>query len=82
MNIFIVIGKEDCNFCVKALKKIDLNGDEYAYLDVYKPVGRYDSGKIAAENWSGKKITQVPQIFLNGDHIGGFEELEKYYEER
>jgi len=67
-QVSIVYGKEGCPFCVKAKEHLDELGLEYEYIDLD------EIGKTAAEV-TGRDVTTVPQIYIRGEYIGGYEEL-------
>jgi glutaredoxin 3 len=55
-----------CSSCVRAKRLLDQRGVDYEEIDV-----SYDRTPMMAR--SGRQT--VPQIFLDGIHVGGFEEL-------
>lgn len=62
--------KATCPFCTRALELLDSKGVEYEHIEVGD-----DQEKRAAlkEKADGRKT--VPQIFINGEGIGGYDEL-------
>jgi glutaredoxin-like protein len=66
-----VISKPGCPFCAKA--KEDLNAAGMAYEEI--SLGK-DASLTSLRAVSGKET--VPQIFINGKHIGGSKELDTY----
>lgn len=64
----IVYGKPGCPFCQLAKEELKLRGIEYDYIDLK------EIGKTAAEV-TGRKVKTVPQIYLQGDYVGGYDEL-------
>jgi glutaredoxin 3 len=67
----IVWSKHNCTFCDLAKKLLEQKGIEY------------EERKID-EGWSREQLLEavptarsVPQIFLDGVHVGGFQELAK-----
>jgi glutaredoxin-like protein len=66
-----VISKSGCPFCAKA--KEDLNAAGMAYEEIV--LGK-DASLTSLRAVSGKET--VPQIFINGKHIGGSKELDVY----
>lgn len=74
---FIVYGKDDCSFCIRAKNLLDYYKYEYTYLTMSKDYTREELLSLAPEAKS------VPQIWcvdaLNAtEHVGGFEDLERY----
>lgn len=64
----IVYGKKGCPFCQMAKEELKLRGIPYDYIDLA------DIGKTAAEV-TGRKVKTVPQIYLEGSYIGGYDDL-------
>jgi len=72
VNDWVVIGQNGCGWCEKALLLLKGLGIEPLYLNSseHPPIREFLKG-------SGLKT--VPQVFRNGDRIGGFEELNKLF---
>jgi len=66
-----ILTRDGCQFCAKAKSKLDELGYEYA--EVLLP-NTNRSRVVGAITGKGT----VPQIFINGQHIGGWEELEQW----
>lgn len=64
----IVYGKANCPYCQLAKDELTLQGMPYDYIDLE------EIGKSAAEV-TGRKVKTVPQIYLNGTYIGGYDQL-------
>lgn len=58
-----------CGYCSRAKSLLDSKGAEYEEADVMM------DDKKRAEMRSRTNRTSVPQIFINGQHIGGSDEL-------
>jgi glutaredoxin 3 len=58
-----------CGYCARAKGLLDSKGAAYEEMDVME-----DAAK-RAEMRERSKRTTVPQIFINGQHIGGSDEL-------
>ncbi|CAN5916769.1 glutaredoxin 3 [soil metagenome] len=58
-----------CGYCARAKGLLDRKGASYEETDVME-----DDGK-RSEMRNRSKRTTVPQIFINGQHIGGSDEL-------
>ena len=69
----IVYSKKNCPFCSMAMEELKLRGIPYDKIDLA------DIGKTAAEV-TGRKVKTVPQIYIGGKYIGGYEELMKHLE--
>ena len=68
----IVYGKKNCPFCQLAKDELKLRGVAYDYIDLA------DIGKTAAEV-TGRKVKTVPQIYIEGKYVGGYEELIAFF---
>ena len=58
-----------CGYCARAKALLDGKGAEYDERDVMM------DDKARAEMRARANRTSVPQIFINGEHIGGSDEL-------
>jgi len=58
-----------CGYCARAKGLLDRKGTAYEEVDVMM------DEKKRAEMRERSKRTTVPQIFINGQHIGGSDEL-------
>ena len=67
-NRTLLYGKQDCPWCKMAAEELSLRGIEYDYVNLE------EIGKSAAEV-TGRKVKTVPQIYLEGKYIGGYEDL-------
>jgi glutaredoxin 3 len=70
----IVWSKENCPYCVQAKRLLTLRGVEF------------EERNISGGSWSKDQLLEmvpmartVPQIFIGGEHIGGFDALVDYY---
>ena len=68
----VVWSKEQCPYCVQAKKLLELKGIEYEERNIQK-------------DWTKEQLLEavptartVPQIFLDGNLIGGFTELKSH----
>jgi ribonucleoside-diphosphate reductase alpha chain len=64
----IVYGKVDCPYCARAKEELSLRGIQYDWIDLE------EIGKTAAEV-TGRKVKTVPQIYVSGQYVGGYDEL-------
>ena len=67
----IVYGKANCPYCQLAKDELTLQGIPFDYIDLE------EIGKSAAEV-TGRKVKTVPQIYLSGTYIGGYDQLMNY----
>lgn len=71
----VVWSKDACPYCDKAKALLTLKGIEFEERNITK-------------DWTREQLLEavpaarsVPQVFLNEQHIGGFNELARYFEE-
>lgn len=58
-----------CGYCARAKSLLEKKGAHYEEMDVMEDAAR------RAEMRERSRRTTVPQIFINGQHIGGSDEL-------
>lgn len=70
--------KKTCPWCIKAKELLKTNNIGYAEF----VLGIDDISKVDIEKKIGNdtKVTTVPQIFVDGEYIGGCTELMKFLE--
>jgi len=68
----IVYGKSDCPFCSMAKEELRLRGIPFDYIDL-KEIGK------TAREVTGRDVKTVPQIYIEGEYIGGYDELMEYF---
>ena len=66
----IVWSKDQCPYCVQAKALLDSRGIEYEERNIMK--GTWTKEQLLEAVPTARTL---PQIFLDGDHIGGFSEL-------
>ena len=59
-----------CPYCARAKALLDSKGAAYENIDIMEQPDRRDE---MVERAGGR--TSVPQIFINGEHIGGSDDL-------
>ena len=64
----LVYGKNNCPFCAAAKDELEMRGIHYEYISLE------EIGKTAAEV-TGRKVKTVPQIYIEGQYVGGYDEL-------
>lgn len=70
----LIYSKAICPYCVRAKQLLEREGIEYQEIDInLQPEKREEM--IASSN--GR--TTVPQIFINGHHLGGCDDLFAHY---
>jgi glutaredoxin 3 len=70
MMRIILYGTHYCGFCRAAKQLLSAKGFDFAEIDVAEEPGRREEMVARA----GGRLT-VPQIFIDGTHVGGYEEL-------
>jgi glutaredoxin 3 len=73
MSDVLVYSKKPCPYCEQAKNLLTKKGFNYAELDVTRP----DVLDQLRDLVPGVKT--VPQIFIDGNHIGGYTELVEYF---
>jgi len=69
-----IYGTPNCGYCVQAKKLCDSNNLSYEYYDV----AEHEKGFEELEQRVGHKVSTVPQIFVDDEHIeGGYLEFYK-----
>ena len=67
-NRSIVYSKKNCPFCAMAMEELKLRGIPFDKVDLE------EIGKTAAEV-TGRKVNTVPQIYIEGEYGGGYDDL-------
>ena len=70
MAEIIIYTTNYCPYCVKAKRLLRKKGVEFEEIDLTND----DTGRMQLVEKSGGRKT-VPQIFVNGQHIGGCDDL-------
>ena len=65
----IIYGKDDCPYCHMAKEEFRILNIPYDFIDIVK------LGKTAAEVTGRKDVKTVPQIYIKGEYIGGYDEF-------
>lgn len=66
-----IYGKDNCKFCDAAIQICKMKSMSYTYLKLDED---YTKQELVEKFPSAKTF---PQITMNGDHVGGFQELKK-----
>lgn len=69
MNAIVVYANQSCPFCVRARKLLDAKSLDYELIDVTGSSSLWSQ----MEARSGRNT--VPQVFVNGQHLGGYDDL-------
>lgn len=70
MADIIIYSKDYCPYCVKAKNLLTRKGQSFRELDITND----EAGQKEMIEKSGGRKT-VPQIFINGTHVGGCDDL-------
>jgi len=73
----IIYSKTNCVYCTKAKGLLDKLRLDYTE----KKLEEFDSVDKMLED-IGKQVRQMPQIKINGDLIGGYNQLVEYFEKQ
>jgi len=68
-----ILGRPGCSWCRKARQLCNRKKIPYTYKDLDHASNRDLKHWMEVEN-----LNTVPQIFIDGTHLGGFEVLEKH----
>jgi glutaredoxin len=78
-----LFGKLNCAFCTKAKDLLEKNAISFNYHDVVQsPTALYEMLARVKPLIGAKTPVTVPQIWLDGHCVGGYESLEKFLTER
>tara|TARA_Y100000593_G_C4229786_1_gene296376 strand:- start:290 stop:538 length:249 start_codon:yes stop_codon:yes gene_type:complete len=71
----IVWTRDRCDYCEMAKKELKLRGYEIEERNIWGEWHKNDLLEVAPD------AKTVPQIFIRDKHIGGYNDLMKYFEE-
>ena len=74
-----IYSKNNCVYCTKAKNLVNNLGLDYTEKSLEKDFGS-DPSKMLED--IGKNVRQMPQIKINGDLIGGYNQLVEYFEKQ
>lgn len=69
--VITLFTRDGCSFCVKAKSLLQERGFEFEEIKLHKDVTIHQMRGVTGRH-------TVPQVYWDGKHIGGSEELEKY----
>lgn len=74
-----IFGKKNCKFCVQAKEMMEAQGLNFTYHDVIKePPKLYEMIGRTKEKIGFKTPVTTPQIWIDGNYIGGADKLAEY----
>lgn len=65
---YVILGRENCPYCTMAKEFLDQLGKTYVYFDVRKDL-------VLRDFLIANRLTTVPQVYKNGNLIGGYDSL-------
>lgn len=72
----VIIGKENCRFCVKAVKLLDQEQIRYKYVDWS------ECRELVERIKREQRHMTFPKIFIDGAFVGGYTELRQLYKSK
>jgi len=69
--MFVVYGREDCKYCRKAKKALELMKEPFDYISL-------EGKEITREELRSQGFETIPAIFLDGEVLGGYDELHEW----
>jgi glutaredoxin 3 len=75
MDQFTVYTQTDCSFCTKAIELLNQTSEVFTLISVQR-----NPYALAMMRTNGFKT--VPQIYRNGKHVGGYDDLVIYLGEQ
>lgn len=70
-----IYGATHCNFCKLSKDYCESNSIEYTYYNMDD--GEFNMRELAER--TGKALRTVPQIMIDGQYVGGYNDLVNYY---
>ena len=67
----LIYGRQNCTYCKQAVQLCEMRGLEYVYKDISDPLDGEQTLTELTESMGSTPRT-VPQIFVDGQHVGGF----------
>lgn len=74
----VVYCRDNCIWCDRAMELLNSHNVSYEIVKIYKDISLEDFRSLM--NYP-EKLT-VPQIYMNDVLIGGYEDLQRYYNEQ
>lgn len=69
-----IYGASWCNPCQKTKSLCEAKGYEYTFKDVSQDA----SARKEVEDRLGRRIDTIPQVFVDGQYVGGADEFHNY----
>lgn len=77
MNKIEIYTTQTCPYCMKAKKLLTSLGLNYEEHDVENSFN--EMCQILSQKYNKPGIATVPQIIINGNYVGGYDNLEELY---
>jgi glutaredoxin 1 len=71
---YVIYGRENCGWCVRAKNLLDGLEEDYRYIDI-------NESDLSRAYLIDNGFKTVPQIWLDTKHIGGYTELVSFLDE-
>lgn len=68
-----ILGREDCPWCDCAKDELERHGEAFEYH-------LYTANPMLLKLMFAAQMKTVPQIWYGGQHIGGYDDLVKFFE--
>ena len=68
-----ILGRPECGYCTRAVELCQEHRVPYTYTDIY-------DDQAAMQRIMDIRANTVPQIWIDGEHVGGFRQLEERME--
>lgn len=75
-NNYTIYGRDDCEFCVKAVNLCVRNGASFSFVNMT----RNEMTKEVLSELLQVSVRTVPQVLLESRYIGGCDDLEKHFQ--
>ena len=75
----VIYSKNNCQFCGKAKDLVKKLGLEYTEKNLEKD---FESNPIKLIEDIGKKVMSMPQVKIDGELVGGYNQMVEYFVEK
>ena len=76
-NTFVVFGKEQCPWCIKAKNLLKEKGQKFIFVDILDPSTGWTQKDMEDLRARTPGFSTVPRVFIGNKFIGGYSDLEK-----
>lgn len=71
MSKVVIYGKNGCQYCTQAKTVCEIRDLDHQYLNLNS--GDYELSQL--EELVGAPVRTLPQVFIDGQHVGGFDQM-------